>query len=241
LFSLDGNLKEVQEMKQTDERNLDADITRDQKSQTETRQGFAGFVTRWRTKLSQILGVVFILALVFSEKRLEYAAPFSICVMFAVGCALVGIATVGRLWCAQYIAGYKTETLVTSGPYSLCRNPLYFFSLLGGLGVGLCTGSVTLTLVIATVFALIYSVTIGKEERNLRNIFGGEYDKYAARVPRFIPKPSLFAEPDEYAVKPRLFRREAVDAMYFVWIVGLLELLGSLVKLGIVPAYFSIY
>jgi protein-S-isoprenylcysteine O-methyltransferase Ste14 len=36
-----------------------------------------------------------------------------------------------RLWCSLYISGYKNSQLITSGPYSLCRNPLYFFSFVG--------------------------------------------------------------------------------------------------------------
>jgi len=184
---------------------------------------------------------MFVLIFVFSEKKLDITAPLVVGCMFILGCVLVGIATVGRLWCAQYIAGYKTTTLVTHGPYSMCRNPLYFFSFLGGVGVGLCTDSVILTLVIVAAFVFIYPITIMNEERNLRKIFGSEYDKYVARVPRFIPKPSLFAEPDEYTVKPSVFRREAVDAMYFIWIVGLLELIGCLSELNYLPVLFSIY
>ena len=52
-----------------------------------------------------------------------------------------------------------------------------------------------------------------------------------SRVPRFIPKPSFFVEPEEYTAKPRVFCREAVDAMYFIWIVDLLEILENLIDM----------
>jgi len=224
-------------MSQTDEHCEDAPIACARKNSP----NFACFISRWRTKLSQILGVVFVLIFIFSEKKLEYSAPFTADVMFAAGCVLIGVATVGRLWCAQYIAGYKTETLVTYGPYSVCRNPLYFFSFCGGVGVGFCTESITLTLLIVVVFALIYPVTIVNEERNRKKVFGAKSDKYVARVPRFIPKPWHFAKPEEYTVKPRVFRREAVDAMYFIWIVGLLEILENLIDMGFLPVLISIY
>src|SRR5438874_6144411 len=46
-------------------------------------------------------------------------------------------AAFGRIWSAAYISGRKNHELVVDGPYSLTRNPLYFFSFLGYLGAGL--------------------------------------------------------------------------------------------------------
>ncbi|MDR1472788.1 MAG: isoprenylcysteine carboxylmethyltransferase family protein [Synergistaceae bacterium] len=86
------------------------------------------------------------------------------------------------------MAGRKTESLITEGPYSVCRNPLYFFSLLGGTGVGLCTESVTLVFAIPMMFALIYMMTILDEERALREAHGNAYEDYVSAVPRFIPR-----------------------------------------------------
>ncbi len=125
------------------------------------------FVEHYRTKLSQMLAAVFILVFTFSNNALEWTYPAIPGAMMLVGCVLVGAATVGRLWCALYIAGYKTDKLITSGPYSMCRNPLYFFSLLGGVGVGLCTEYLTLAAVIVAAFAVIYPITIKREEERL--------------------------------------------------------------------------
>ncbi|MDR1944038.1 MAG: isoprenylcysteine carboxylmethyltransferase family protein [Synergistaceae bacterium] len=199
------------------------------------------FVVPHRTRISQLLGGVLILVFMFSDRKLESSAPVLTDLMIIAGCFLVGCATVGRLWCAQYIAGYKTDTLVTVGPYSICRNPLYFFSLIGGVGVGLCTESLILTAVIAVVFAVIYPITIGTEEQKLSHIFGEAYDNYVASTPRFLPDVSKFHEPAEYIVNTRAYRREIADAVYFVWAVGLFEFIEIFVKSQLLPAYFAIY
>jgi protein-S-isoprenylcysteine O-methyltransferase Ste14 len=187
------------------------------------------------------LGIAFVVFYMFSDQKLQKAVPLATGIMFGVGCLMVGIAVVGRLWCAEYIAGYKTKNLIIYGPYSMCRNPLYFFSLLGGAGLGLCTKSVILTLIIILVFALVYPFTIANEERNLRETFGSAYDEYAAKVPKFLPKPSIFAELEEYTVKPRAFRREVMDVLYFFGLVGLFQLIDHLIELGYLPVLFSIY
>jgi protein-S-isoprenylcysteine O-methyltransferase Ste14 len=200
------------------------------------------FIARHRTKISQLLGGIFLLVFTFSEKELEKGSVAVITgIMFLVGLFFCAVATVGRLWCAQYIAGYKTDKLVTEGPYSVCRNPLYFFSLLGGTGAGLCTECLTLAAIIPCVFAVIYPITIKNEERTLSRIFGSAYDDYTARVPRFLPKWSLFHEPPEYVVVPKVFRREAIDALYFVLIIGYFEIVEELIELGIIKTFISIY
>jgi protein-S-isoprenylcysteine O-methyltransferase Ste14 len=199
------------------------------------------FITRKRTRISQLLGVLYVLFFMFSEKKLGRGFTMIAGTMFAAGCVLVGAATVGRLWCAQYISGYQDDVLITDGPYSVCRNPLYFFSFLGGIGVGLCTGSVVLAVTIAAVFVGLYPIVIRSEERKLSDKFGKQYDQYAAKVPRFFPDISLFREPAEYVVNTRSFRREIIDAIYFIWLVGLFEFVGKLIDRGILPTFIALY
>lgn len=199
------------------------------------------FVAYYRTRLSQVFGILFLVVVMLSDKRLDLVAPEVSGVLFLIGCALAGIAIVGRLWCAQYIAGYKDNTLVAEGPYSMCRNPLYFFSFLGAVGVGLCTESLYLTLFLIVSFAILYRSIIHTEETKLKKIFGAPYETYLKTVPRFWPRFSLFHEPKRYEVVPSVFRHAVGDALWFVVAIGVMELIEALQESGLLPMMFSIY
>ncbi len=199
------------------------------------------FLTWYRTRISQVFGLAFILLFIFSSKVLETTAPYAAGVLFMLGCILVGVATVGRMWCAQYIAGYKDSVLVREGPYSVCRNPLYFFSFLGCIGVGLCTESLVLTGILLVVFMIVYPFIIRSEEAKLQRHFGSAYTAYVQEVPRFFPDFRLYHEPKTYAVSPKVFRHAAFDVLWFIWAVGILECLEGLQEAGIIPLLLQIY
>jgi protein-S-isoprenylcysteine O-methyltransferase Ste14 len=194
-----------------------------------------------RTLISQALGVLFFFVFAVSEKVIAHVAPYVSSAMFAIGCFLAGVAVVGRAWCAVYIAGRKNKELTRDGPYSLCRNPLYFFSFLGAVGIGLCTTSIILTAIVIAVFAILYPITIASEERALRAFFGAEYDEYMAQTPRFLPRPSLFREPQERLVNAKVFRRELFDSIYFVVLIGVFASIDDLREYEVWTSLFKIY
>lgn len=161
--------------------------------------------------------------------------------LFLVGALMVGVATVGRLWCSLYISGYKTNTLVTIGPYSMCRNPLYFFSLLGSVGVGFATETIIIPAIILVGFVSYYPHVIKGEEKELRELHKERFLAYCNNTPRFFPKLSHFYEPEEYLVRPSIFRKNIFDALWFVWILGILEFAESLHESGIIPSLLRLY
>lgn len=148
--------------------------------------------------------------------------------LFLVGLMLVGVATVGRLWCSLYISGHKNEVLITTGPYSLSRNPLYVFSLVGFAGIGFASETFTLGIVLIVAMLVGYPAVIRQEEAVLRERFGAAFEAYCARVPRFLPRLSGYVEPESYTVNPRLFRRTMLDVVWFIWFVGILEFVEAL-------------
>lgn len=132
---------------------------------------------------------------------------------------VIFVAGVGmRFWATLYIGGHKGKSLVTEGPYSLCRNPLYFGNLLLTLSIAFFMGSLifALGLLIASlVFAL---ATITSEERRLRERMPVEYDHYFKSTPRLFPRWSGFHQSGTIEVDTRCLWIEARRAARYVWI-----------------------
>jgi len=200
---------------------------------------FTDFVAGHRILVSRIFAAALVGALLVAGSRLEGILVSD--VLFFVGLALVGVATIGRLWCSLYISGYKNSELITVGPYSVTRNPLYFFSFVGFVGVGFATEMLTFAAVIAVFFAIVYPRIIVREEAVLRAKFGDAFEAYCERVPRFLPKPSAYFEPASWTVAMRRFRRTMLDVVWFVWLVALCELVEAIHELGIVKPLISLY
>lgn len=198
-------------------------------------------IAKFRIEISRIFAAALIIIIAISGSKLESQAPFVCAILFMIGCVFVGIASLGRLWCSLYIAGYKTDSLVTEGPYSISRNPLYFFSLIGAVGVGLASETIILPVVLFILFMIYYPSVIKSEEAELSELHGDKFKAYFQTVPRFFPNLSKFKEPEEYIVKPGVFRRHMFDALWFVWLVGIMEIIESLHELNILPTLFKFY
>lgn len=194
-----------------------------------------------RIPISRLASAVTVFFLIFSTSHWEDKSEMVTTGLFFLGMLLVAIGSLGRMWCSVYIAGYKDRVLITQGPYSMTRNPLYFFSTFGALGVGFCTETFTFPLLLLAVMVLYYPLVVRKEERRLREHFGSDFDDYAKRVPVFFPKFSRFAEPATYTVNPIVYRRHMFSALWFVWIVGLIELLEGLKEMGWIPSFWVLY
>lgn len=198
-------------------------------------------IEKLRINVSQVFaGLILVLICVSRSSWEENLHPLTTA-LFVLGAVLVGIASMGRLWCSLYISGYKTDHLVTQGPYSISRNPLYFFSLLGAIGIGLASETLLIPLLILIGFVGYYPFVIKSEEADLLGLHKNEFEIYLKEVPRFFPKISLLKEPEEYIVKPIIFKRQMFDALWFIWFMGLLEIIEELHELKVLPTIFKIY
>jgi protein-S-isoprenylcysteine O-methyltransferase Ste14 len=109
----------------------------------------------------------------------------------AIGAASVwlsgaAVRTLGKQWTyqARVVEGHE---LITQGPYSLVRNPIYLgmFGML--LTTGLAVGRWPVLLAAIVIFLIGIEIRIRAEEKLLREAFGEKFDEYARRVPALIP------------------------------------------------------
>ena len=99
-----------------------------------------------------------------------------------IGFAASAVASAGE---AELEGG---DALVTNGVYALSRNPMYIGWSAGVLGVALWTRSAWLLGAwIVAVLALDREIT--REELQLLDRFGSDYETYRAQVPRYIAIP----------------------------------------------------
>jgi len=141
------------------------------------------------------------------------------------GLMLILICILGRTWVAVYIGGLKNRALVTKGPYSVVRNPLYLCTVLGTAGIGALFGSVTLVAVCTGFATAVFLSVLRQEEQFLMVAFPREFPEYIARVPRLLPRPSVWEGADQLLVQPQLVRRTFLDASLFLVAVPLAELI----------------
>jgi protein-S-isoprenylcysteine O-methyltransferase Ste14 len=79
-----------------------------------------------------------------------------------------------------------TDHLVTDGPFSFTRNPLYVAGTMLVLGIGLVSGIVWFLLLAILAAFTVQKLAIEREERHLQARFGETYLDYARRVRRWI-------------------------------------------------------
>jgi protein-S-isoprenylcysteine O-methyltransferase Ste14 len=151
------------------------------------------------------------------------------------GLLLILLCILGRTWCTLYIGGLKKRELVRKGPYSVVRNPLYLFTFVGAAGVGAQSGSIANTLIFGAASLLIFYFVVLQEERFLAAAFPDAFAAYAARVPRFWPRLSLWEDAGELLVKPRLVHRTFLDASLFLLAVPITDLIDWGQHLGWFP------
>ncbi|MDQ6435673.1 isoprenylcysteine carboxylmethyltransferase family protein [Mesorhizobium sp. LHD-90] len=159
----------------------------------------------------------------------------------AHGLVLILIGIGGRLWSVLYIGGRKSAEIVTAGPYSMVRNPLYFFSTIAAAGVGTQTGSITVAVAAAMLCATAFYIVALREEAHLKALFGAPYEAYLQRVPRFLPNPRLFRDQAEVTFSPRIFNHTLRDGLVFLISIPCFELIESGQEAGLIPVLFYLY
>ena len=79
------------------------------------------------------------------------------------------------------------HSLVTNGPFTLVRHPIYLAMLLFLLALAIALGHWRQLAFGAPLFVIGTLLRVREEERLLRERFGSMFDDYARRVARFLP------------------------------------------------------
>lgn len=132
------------------------------------------FWIRWRVRTGYPVALAFLLL----------AKPSNISLLVGVAVGIVGLAI--RASAAGFLR--KHEALATDGPYALTRNPLYFGSAILALGVIVAGNSVWGGSIVAIYILFFYPAVMRREEAELRERYGQQFETYAARVPLFWPR-----------------------------------------------------
>lgn len=189
-------------------------------------------VQRRRKRTVLAIGMLALAMLLFTQSA--WSEPWHEACEYA-GYGLIFLCIAGRTWCALYIGGRKKKLLVEGGPYSICRNPLYLFSLFGGVGIGLQAGNASTGLAIGLFVFAVFSVVILQEEAFLKSRFPAEFATYAARVPRWWPRLSGWQSADELLVRPHLVLTTFRDALWFATAIPAMEVIEMAQQTGWLP------
>jgi protein-S-isoprenylcysteine O-methyltransferase Ste14 len=144
-----------------------------------------------------------------------WGAPGSVAALAweAAGWILLVAGTTIRFWATAYVGGHKRIKLVSDGPYSLCRNPLYLGTFLITLSVAAFVESPVFAAGVLLASCVYLMTTIPFEESDLRERLGAEYLEYCRRVPRFWPRLSGFRTPPTVELDVRCLGVESVRAL----------------------------
>jgi protein-S-isoprenylcysteine O-methyltransferase Ste14 len=133
-----------------------------------------------------------------------------------LGFICVTLACLGRIWASVFIAGHKDEELVTTGPYALCRHPLYSCSILGALGLGLTTRSLLLCAIVVVLISALVIYAASCEEQFLADSFPEKFMNYVAATPNmWWPRARSGTLPEHLDVRPEVFWKSFLDAGSF--------------------------
>jgi protein-S-isoprenylcysteine O-methyltransferase Ste14 len=194
---------------------------------------------KYRLPLSKLFVAIVLLLIVFTGPKFTLSDT-GVWVFDSIALLLLLVACLGRVWCTMYIGGQKNTSVVSAGPYSMVRNPLYCFSFIGALGLVLMTHSIVIAALLLVFFIGIYPYVVAKEEENLMGIFGEPYAEYCKRTPRFIPAFKQYSTDGQVPADVKRLEKSLFDSGAFV--VAFIALTGIRLghETGFIPVLFTL-
>ena len=108
-------------------------------------------------------------------------------VLFVAGAVLAGSGlAIFRSVRTTTVPGEASKKLVTWGPYRFTRNPMYVGLSLAYLGEAGLLKQIYPVLLLPLVIAYVNWTVIPVEEARLKEVFGGDYERYRSKVRRWL-------------------------------------------------------
>ena len=125
----------------------------------------AGFLARRRVPL----GFVFAVGVLYFSRPTWTS--------LVAGTIVGAIGELIRVWAAGHLE--KSREVTSSGPYQFTRHPLYLGSSIMGLGVGIASRSLIVSVLMIVYMGATIAAANRTEEAFLRRQFGDAYETYA--------------------------------------------------------------
>lgn len=193
-----------------------------------------------RIRDSKIIVLTMFVIILFSNQlvMLGHESPLHETFDF-LGYLLVAFCALGRVYSTAFLGGFKNENLIDYGIYSVVRNPLYFFSLIGIAGIALMSNHVLVIALVPLSFIFIYIKLIKREEEFLKKKFGKKYTEYMKRTPRLLPNIKLYHAPETVQMAPQFITKAFGDAIWWFAAFPLIELVEYVQANNIIhPLFF---
>jgi len=105
---------------------------------------------------------------------------------WTLGLVVIVLGETLRIWASGYI--HKSAEVTASGPYAMCRHPLYLGHFIIATGFCIAADSLPTFIIISISFFIIYMPTWKNEEKNLIALFGDTYAEFMASRFAILPR-----------------------------------------------------
>lgn len=133
-----------------------------------------------------------------------------------------------RLWATLYIGGRKAKGVIDLGPYSVCRNPLYWGTVMVLLSQVLLFKSAIFAVGMIVPVVIYLLGVVPAEEAYLTQKLGEPYLDYRRRVPRWWPRWSQYTSPEVIDVDVKGLRAELMRILGWIWLPFIIQSLCAM-------------
>lgn len=152
-----------------------------------------------RRPYTVIVTVIYVVVIVLLWKPIPLSFPLCTRLSFdilgsllffpSLALYLLGLRTLGTMFGASSGFGvrlYTSHRLITNGPYSIIRHPMYVAAICAGIGGLLIFRTWAMLFFAVNMFGLI--VRAKREELALSEEFGPTWEEYKSQVPSWLPR-----------------------------------------------------